>query len=89
MLLVTIVVSYASDRDLTHESSGMVEKSIHDIEECELLMEVMVTRVVTWNIVGCWVLRLMWWVNVWERGWIEISIDRKDERGIICMYNCC
>ena len=67
MLLVTIVVSYASDRDLTHERSGMIGKSIHDIEECELLMTVMVATIVTWDIVGCWVLRLMWWVNVRER----------------------
>ena len=53
ILLVTLLVSYTADRDCTREISGMVGISIYVVDECELLMAVMATVAVPWDIVGC------------------------------------
>ena len=53
VLLVTVLVPYMASRDWTRESSGMVGGSIQNIEGYELLMIVMTTLAVTWDIVGC------------------------------------
>ena len=52
VLLVTVLVPYMASRDWTRESSGMVGRSIHTIDECELLMTVMGTLDIIWDIVG-------------------------------------
>ena len=62
VLLVVLLVLYATGRGWTRKSSSIVERFVHVIDRYELLMAVMVTLTVTWAIVGCWLLRLIWWL---------------------------
>ena len=51
--LNVLLGSYTAGRDCTCEISGMVGISIYVVDECELLMAVMATVAVPWDIVGC------------------------------------